>query len=312
MSKIFTNQISTPSGTSFNLPKSDGTANQIMATDGAGNLQFVTQPSYAIIQDTVLPADNTNVWGSVITDSARYNAYEYAWSSSGPWTTYYNSRATGSNTNSTTQAWNMFLGDGFPSTEDYHFYANNMDGMQSRRILYANNYRVGFHREMYYAYNYTGDYAGCTWQVIPIRNPTGSTISSTIYWTFSAYNSTYGGASVGTFTPNASTYSGTNSGTWNQLYGYEGQTQTTTNQTISVPAYTTILLMGCSGHYYNTTYQFADWNLFWNLNTLTGAGLVCDLRMLKALEMGRSQSNGYTSSYPHQIYNSAAAMFGDR
>ena len=93
MSKIFTNQISTTSGTTFNLPKVDGAANTMLATDGSGNLKFVNQISLNVV-DTLTPADSTNIWGSVITQSARQNDYSFSsFTSSGPWTTYYHSRS---------------------------------------------------------------------------------------------------------------------------------------------------------------------------------------------------------------------------
>ena len=312
MSKIFTNQISTPTGTAFNLPKVDGSPNQILATDGSANLKFVPQNGFSGLVDTVVPTDTSNIWGSVVTQSARQNAYIYGWSSSGPWTTYYNSRAAGTDANSTTQAWNMFLGDGFPADESVYTYSGNYTGERQRQVLYANYNRMGWRREMDYQNNQTGDYAGCTWQVLPIRNPTSSTISSTLSWLYTAYNSTYGGAALGVYTPNASTYSGASSGTWAQLFGQESSNQSATSQTISVPAGTTVLVMGCSGHYYNTTYQFSDRNLFYNMSTLTSSGLICDLRMLKTLELGRSTNNGQTGSYPYQLYNDCAVLFGDR
>lgn len=313
MSKIFTNQISTTSGTTFNLPKLDGAANNILATDGSGNLKFVSQNSLNLV-DTITPADSTNIWGSVVTQSARQNDYSYSgFTSSGPWTTYYHSRSAGSNATSTTQAWNMFLGDGFPQNESTQTYAGNYTGCRQRQQLFANNYRVGWVREMDYQNNATGDYSGCTWQVIPVRNPTGSSITSTISWAFSSYNSTYGGACLGVYTPNASTYSGAGSGgSFTQLYGSESSTKTSTSQSLTVPAGTTVLVMGNSSHYYTTTYQFQDWNLFYNLHTLTSAGLVCDMRMLKALELGRGYYNTYTTYFPYTTYNACAVIFGDR
>jgi hypothetical protein len=312
MSKIFTNQISTTSGTTFNLPKVDGSANSMLATDGSGNLKFINQTSLNVV-DTLTPADSTNIWGSVITQSARANDYGYSgFTSSGPWTTYYHSRSAGSNGTSTTQGWNMFLGDGYPNNESMQTYAGNYTGCRQRQQLFANNYRVGWVREMDYEANSTGDYSGCTWQVIPVRNPTSSSITSTMYWALTSYNSTYGGACLGVFTPGAATYSGASGGTFSQLYGSESSTKTSTSQPLTVPANTTVLVMGNSSHYYSTTYQFQDWNLFYNLHVLSSAGLVCDMRMLKSLEMGRSQSNGYTAYYPHQLYNACASIFGDR
>ena len=41
MSKLVVNQIQYSGGTAFTLPQSGGTANQVMKTDGSGNLSFV-------------------------------------------------------------------------------------------------------------------------------------------------------------------------------------------------------------------------------------------------------------------------------
>jgi hypothetical protein len=321
MTKLITDQIQKTGGATFNLPSTDGTDLQVLKTDGLGNLNFVSQPALPNFVNNVVPADSVNIIGTVVTTSARQNAYGYEpqWTSSGPWTTYYHSRTCGQDANSTTQGWNMFLGDGYPTGTTQITYSGNYRGDSQRELQFANANRVGWRRSCWYKYNQTGDYCGCTWRVLPIRNTTASSITTTVYFGFSAYNSTYGGAGIGYYTPSSgganTYYSQASSGTWTQSATYPsdyGNSPTVTNVSVVVPANTTILVMLASGHHYYTTYQFQDFNFYYNLNLTFSAGLVCDMRMLHSLQNARSTSNGYTGSYPYQIYNVCASTYGDR
>jgi len=322
MTKLITDQIAKNGGTTFNLPSTDGTNLQALQTNGSATLSFGNQPAVPNFVNNTIPADSANIIGTVVTTSARQNAYGYEpqWSSSGPWTTYYHSRTCGQDTNSTIQGWNMFLGDGYPQGTSQITYSGNYRGDSQRELQFANNNRVGWRRSCWYQYNQTGDYCGCTWRVLPIRNTTGSSITTTVYFAYSAYNSTYGGAGIGYYTPSsggANTYysQASSSGAWTQSASYPtdaGNSPTVNNVSVVVPANTTILVMLASGHHYYTTYQFQDYNLFYNLTTTFSAGLVCDLRMLHALQNARSTSAAYNVAFPHQIYNVCASTYGDR
>jgi hypothetical protein len=318
--KLITDQIARTGGATFNLPTSDGTNLQALTTNGSGTLSFANQPALGTFNNNTIPVDSANIIGTIVTTSARQNAYDYEqWASSGPWTTYYHSQCTGTNSYATIQAWNMFLGDGYPTGSSQQTYAGNYRGDALREMNFANANRVGWARGFWYQYNATGDYCGCTWRVLPVRNTTNSPITRNFYYGFSAYNGSYGGASFGYFTPSSgganTYYSQANAGGWTQVGSFAsdyGNSTTETNGAVTIPANTTVLIMIASGHHYYTTYQFQDYNYFYNLDVSLGSGLVCDLRMLYALRMARSTGNGYTGSYPYQIYNVCATLFGDR
>ena len=61
---------------------------------------------------------------------------------------------------------------------------------------------------------------------------------------------------------------------------------------------------------YHTTYQFSDTNFFYDLHTtFSNSDIVCDMRMLTALQMARSSSNtnstgsrGMKSTMPVRTY----------
>jgi hypothetical protein len=307
MSKIVVDQIQKSGGAAFSLPTADGTAGQLIKTDGAGNLSFVT-PTV----DTVIQADNTLTYASVFTASARGNIYSTGeWTSSGPNSTYQNATAAGSNMTYTHQSVNMFLGDGYPGGTTQAKYAADFRGLENRTVIYSNNDRLGFNnREMFYYENNTS-YNGTSWHVMAVRNTTGSAITRTLNFYYSSYD-TYNGAALGVFTPNAATYSGTTGGTWTQPFTATGDTITTSSASITVPANTTVLVMLITAHKYMTTYYYKDTNSFYGLSSFFGSGLVCDLRMTNALATLRTPSASYTTSYPEQIYTGCATVFGDR
>jgi hypothetical protein len=308
MSKLIVDQIQKPGGAVLTLPTADGTAGQFIKTDGAGLLAFQTISVLA----GQPPADNSNIYGSVFTASGRGNIYSTGeWSSSGPNSTYQNATAAGSNTTYTHMSWNMFMADGYPDGSSQTMYANDYRGLENRKKFYANNQRLGVnYRELFYYENNTG-YGGVSWHVMPVRNTTGSSITRSLSYMYSSYD-TYNGAALGYYTPNAATYAATTGGTWTQPFTATNTTITNTSSSITIPAYTTVLVMLVTSHNYQTTYYFKESNMFYGLNTFFGTGLVCDLRMLEALATLRTPSSTYATSYPEQIYTGCAAVYGDR
>jgi hypothetical protein len=81
---------------------------------------------------------------------------------------------------------------------------------------------------------------------------------------------------------------------------------------VVVPANTTILLLAGTTHLYQTTYQFFDYHMYYGLGTFFDGNLICDLRMLSALELARSPSNTASSIAPQEIYTAAATLYGNR
>lgn len=65
MSKIIVNSIQTVGGTELALPTADGTAGQLIKTDGAGQLSFVDAPTFS----HAIPAASFDLSGSAYTDA---------------------------------------------------------------------------------------------------------------------------------------------------------------------------------------------------------------------------------------------------
>ena len=306
MSKLIVDSIQKSGGAVFTLPMTDGTSGQYLASDGAGGLSFTT-PSISTV-----PTDNTRMYGSVFTASARQNIYSTGeWSSSGPNSTYQNATAAGSNATYTHMSFNMFLGDGYPGGTSQPMYAGDFRGLEYRTILYSSNNRLGHqNRELFYYENATS-YGGVSWHVMPVRNTTSASITRSLSFYYSSYD-TYNGGACGYYTPNAATYAATTGGTWTQPFTDTSNQITSNTASIVIPAYTTVLVMLVTSHNYQTTYYFKESSMFRALDSFFGTGLVCDLRMLQALATLRTPSSTYTTSYPEEIYVGCGAVYGNR
>lgn len=309
MSKIVVDQIQKSGGAAFSLPLADGTAGQLVKTDGAGNLSFISP----VDTDTVVPADSAQIYGSVFTASARGNIYSTGeWTSSGPNSTYQNATAAGTNAAYTHQSVNMFLGDGYPGGgASQVMYAGDFRGLDYRTVLYSGNDRLGHnYRELFYYENNTS-YGGVSWHVMPVRNTTGASITRTLNFMYSSYDAA-NGAALGVYTPDATTYAATTGGTWSQPFTATANTIASSSASIIIPAGKTVLVMLVTSHNYQTTYYYKESSMFYGLSTFFGTGLVCDLRMLEALAVLRTPSATNTTSAPHEIYTGCAAVYGNR
>ena len=308
MSKIIVDQIQKTGGVPFSVPLTDGTAGNIITTDGSGQLAFSAPP-----QNTVVPDDNALIIRSVMSASARGNIYSTGeWTSSGPNSTYQSATAAGTNAAYTHQSFNMFMGDGYPNGTTQIMYSGDFRGLEHRTILSAANQRIGHNqRELFYYENNTS-WGGVSWHILPVRNTTGSAITRTLSFMYSSYSSAQTGAALGYYTPDSATYSTTTGGTWTQPFTATGTTITSTTASIVVPANTTILVMLVTSHNYQTTYYFKESSMFFNLNTFLAGDLVCDLRMVEALATVRTPSSDNATSAPNEVYTACAAIYGDR
>jgi len=307
MSKIVVDQIQKSGSAAFTLPVADGAAGDMMTTDGLGQLTFATPPV-----NTIIPNDSVLINGSVMTASARGNVYSTGeWTSSGPNSTYQNATAAGTNNTYTAMSFNMFMGDGYPNGTSQIMYAHDFRGLENRTIMYSNGNRLGHnYRELFYYENNTS-YGGVSWHVMPVRNTTNASITRTLNFYYSSYD-TYNGAACGVYTPNAATYAATTGGTWTQGFTNTGTTITSSSISVVVPANTTVLVMLVTSHNYQTTYYFKESSMFYNLSTFFDGDLVCDLRMLNSLATVRTPSATSSVSAPHEVYTGAAALYGDR
>lgn len=318
------------------LPAADGAANKPVTTDGSNQLQFGgfalptsagasgqvltssgTAATWAGISAPPVPNDNHLIIGAVYSHSNRENIYSTGnWGTSGPNSTYHHEL---SDAASRIAAWNMLLGDGKPqasqnANQSYMTYAGNWQ--QSRYKNYAHNRRLGYnYRYMYWNQNGTS-YPGATWMCMPLRNNSSASINVVFNTTMSS-RGTYSGSGHMYYTPTFSSgtnYANATGGAWTVLNSYTSSTDDRDHAvTVPVPANTTVLYMATSTWNYRTTYQFFDTNLLRNLHTtFTSADIVCDLRMLEALYMGRQPTAAYNSNYPYELYTTCATLFGDR
>ena len=100
---------------------------------------------------------------------------------------------------------------------------------------------------------------------------------------------------LGYYTPTNSsgtTYSTVTGGSWSVLAQYDSSSasyQLSSGSSVTIPAGKTVLVMLVSSTHYHTTYQFSDTNFFYDLHTtFSNSDIVCDMRMLTALQMARS------------------------
>lgn len=320
------------------LPAADGTANKPVTTDGSGQLQFgaFPIPSTAGTAGQFLTSNGTDaLWanapsgiavdisddvvGTVVTGSARGNSY-----STGAWTTSdgpngsHEAHVAFGGTNAE-ETWNMFLGDGYPDGSSQIMYTNSHSGLPYRALEFANNKRVGHNWKNHYYYQNQTSYGGFYIRFMPIRNTGNSAVNVPIYAYASSYSNSYSGCSWGYFTPTNSSgtlYSTVTGGTWTNVASYSSNNNIYNiagGQNVSVPAGTTVLVGLCSSTVYQTTYVFVDTNYFYGLdNTFSNSDIVCDMRMVAALQQGRSTGNTNSIGNPHEIYNACATLFGDR
>ena len=272
------------------------------ATAGAASSTF----------DKLVPDDSEDIIGSVVTTSGRQNVYSTgSWSSSGPWTTYYQSW---SNANSRVQGWNMFMGDGRPNHTTDLMYSNDGAASHMRKLEYAHGDRMGWnYRDFHYEGNQNGNYSGCTWRCIPVRNTSDAPITKNFKTMLSSVESTYAGSAIHTYTPGAGKYSEVKSGDWVEVWRGGNSGYVERNGNVTVGPKSTVLVMVNSSHRYETSYQFKDTNMCLNLDEFFTSGLVCDLRMLEALATVRAgQAVTYNTANPAAIYPLCATYYGDR
>ena len=270
--------------------------------------------------NTIIPEDNILATGAIFSFSNRQNVYSTGnWTTSGANSTYYNDLHTSVPT-MTGMAWNMLLGDGWPDattgTSGRLMYTGN-DKQVSRQKVYAHNRRLGHnYRYMYWAQNGTS-YPGITVSCLPIRNHGTASASISLSKASSASGGSYQGSGLVLYTPTFSAgtnYANCTGGAWTVLNTTTSSSaENLATVTVTVPGKTTVLVMLTSSWRYQTTYQFNDTNLYYNLHTAFTGDIKCDLRMLETLHMGRSPAAAYNATAgTYEIYTTCASLFGDR
>lgn len=318
------------------LPAADGAANKPVTTDGSGTLQFGgfalpsgagtdgqvltssggTQAAWEAVSSPPVASDNDLAIGALFSHSNRDNIYSTgAWSTTGPDSTYNNELDDASDL---VAAWNMLMGDGKPTSTAAASgdltYSGNWG--VNRYKLFAHNRRLGYNYRYFYWHPNGTSYPGCTFMCIPIRNTSGSSID-VVFETTAGSQGGYAGTGKAYYTPTFSSgtnYANATGGSWTVLSSYEGDDETYDYQaTVPVPGNTTVLFMMTASWKYRTSYQFFDTCLLRSIHTsFSNANIVCDLRMLEALYMGRQPSATSSTAIPYELYTTCATLFGDR
>lgn len=295
--------------TPFKMPTSmGGSAKKVLTSDGT-NLYF--DGDIDKLNDSIpglVAPEGKGIWGAIYTHSDRNNSYSVAWSTSGPHTTYQHALVS-SNATSHVQFMNIMTGDGMGANGSTHNFIGDSNDGEVRKLVFSNGNRLGMIRETLH-YSNNSSYAGIAGMIIPVRNPTNSPITSSLGYYLTSYgNGEYDGCFVGMVAPNSSVYSATSGQTLSNLFNFTSNGERSGSVTFTVPANTTVLIIAGSSDYYGTTYRFWNRCVIHNLQTLTNAGLECDMRVLSALAKSRLHMS-YNSIQDYKIWNKAASDFG--
>ena len=323
MSKLVVDTIQRPGGAAVSFPIADGTAGQFLKTDPSGNLTFSNGYTFPSVPLPIIAQEGKGIVGSVSSFTDRQNSYSGGpqWSSSGPWTTYYNYAA--HDDNSLIQFINMALGDGLPQGTSEWFIGDDDRGSGSRTLQFAHGDRLEYKRDRLQWSNSTSN-GGHTFRIMPIRNNSNAAISVPFYARMSDYYSSgYEGCCMFVLAPNTSVYSTVTTVSTTRLAYSQSSGDTNGPQaytgSYTIPANTTVLVCLASTNSYQTTYRFKDTSYFYYLNTsytFADANIVCDMRMLSSLYASNfnlpnsGTCNGTGILAP--LWTKTATNFGDR
>ena len=194
------------------------------------------------------------------------------------------------------------------------------DNIAYRHMAHSVRDTIGYGTQLHTS-NTTASYHPIGTNVMFIRNPTDTAITTSLNWYHTnGWSSGYEGSSVWTFTPNGD-YQTTTGGSWVQAFTKtSGESFYTATINFTVPANKTIILVGvCSSYNWTSSYQAAlmqNYNMFYGINALEAQGLVCDHSMSQTY-----QQYGDTNTFQNKwnsdagiaaFYNNAAAYFGNR
>lgn len=248
-----------------------------------------------------------NTWAMVTKHNNRNQQDNISFSSSSSYTTWY---AYISTTQDAEWAFSYVL-------DQPHMYS----GLTSR----SNNYHNGSHKQVVFSdggkvgkggisHGKSGaGYSGFTTGAVFVKNPTQSDITVTVYTQTSGYwNNGYEGSGCNVGTPNNTDKAAVTGLSWSSKFTSTTNT-TGQNQSFSVtfPAGKTVVLLLNSSDYYWTgttyNYYFVRNNHFYNLETLSNAGLVCDLEMTQTAMMARIEGENRNGGY--RLWNECAKYF---
>ena len=262
------------------------------------------------------------MWGAVYTYNHRANTGPGGFTTNNTagysWATY---APNNYSTDSNIFAINMLTGNGY-STQATPSSVFNGGINASRQLVFGNGTQVGTSGQIH-SYPQNSAYQGFSLMAIPFRNVTSSTVTASFTWEHSSYwASGLDGSGTAIYTPNSSRYSTTTSvsnATISSTLSVNVYAQTAV-QSFTIPGNTTIIWLGCASSVFvaGTTAHYSEYNNnnIYGINSLT-AGIVCDMRMLMALQtckfnipyfLNGSGNNAALAS----LYTTTASVYGDR
>ena len=328
----------------LSLPAADGTANKPVTTDGSAQLQFgafalpstagtdgqvLTSTGSAAAWEAInisgLPVDTNsdNIIGTVVSDTARGNAYSDGGITSNTGSINFGPQHMYSTNSHMQKALAFFMGDqhpdnAAPSNQQTSFGTGNDQGDRYRTFEFANNKRVGDYVQYQYSYDNSTSYCGHTFRMMPIRNKGSSSINVTVNARVSSRDSGQDSSSLGYGTPTNSSgtlYSTVTGVSWTNIATNTSSTDsyTMSSSSVAVPAGKTILVFLVSTYRYHTTYQFVNTNCFVDLHTtFSDANITSDARILHGLQTVRINNATESNMYFDKLYTNTALLYGDR
>lgn len=164
----------------------------------------------------------------------------------------------------------------FNATMENRGYTNS-----SGRIYHSLYKNCGIN-QLTHVIRYHDNYPSFGSNIVFLKNPTESTISTTLYFQFSCrYSHSYDGACLIEYTPNNTVYSQVTSVNKNTMWTYTSNTWwTTSSVSINIGAGQTRAYVLCNGFYYYTGTDNGYWvyegNNWYNTHVPINAGLVID------------------------------------
>lgn len=238
----------------------------------------------------------------------RNGGWSYGWSSSDPWTNYYNYF---NGVIDCERAFWMALG-----TNTRQNTLGYSDTGENRVVEYATNSVVGGF-EMISILDNRSNYNPIRFRVMFLRNhhPT-ETKNVSVWGHYTAYwSSGYEGSGFAWGKPNVNgSYQNTTSINWS-IVGQRtgGNSNYTWGHTTAIPPKTTIVVLQASSGYYWRSNQHMMNNKFYDLhNTFADFWIQPDLKMTQAASIYNDHNNEYNVYNSYRIWNKTAELFGER
>ena len=175
--------------------------------------------------------------------------------------------------------------EAFDRASANRYYNTTMESRgctNSSQRLYHSVYKTCGINQLTHVIRYHDNYASFGNNIVFLRNPTASTINSTLYWQFSCrYSHSHDGACLIEYTPNNTAYSQVTDVSHTAPWQYTSSSWwTTASHSFSIAPYQTKAFVLCNSFQYYTSTDNAYWvyegNNWYNTHIPINAGLVID------------------------------------